>query len=31
MNKMKYTYKTLLCSGLLSLAVGFGMTSCEDY
>ena len=28
---MKYTYKTLLCSGLLSLAVGFGMTSCEDY
>ena len=28
---MKYTYKTLLCSGLLSLAVGLGMTSCEDY
>ena len=28
---MKYTYKTLLCLGLLSLAVGLGMTSCEDY
>ena len=28
---MKYTYKTLLCSGLLALAVGLGMTSCEDY
>lgn len=28
---MKHTYKTLFCASLLSMTVGLGLTSCEDY